>query len=128
MHSVFLCFGKKRKEASLKKYRCLDSNSGCMEHGGPTNIGLWHAFNCVSLSSIKKDILQLDFSLLLTDAASHPSQIFVEKIASSQVGSWPKLWDLALERGVLVTTCIQAVSRLLSTQTIHALSRTVTSH
>ena len=28
----------------------------------------------VSLSSMKKDILQLDLSLLLSDAASHPSQ------------------------------------------------------
>ena len=70
--------------------------------------------NSVSLSSIKKEILQLNFFLTLGDAASHPSQIFVEKIASSQVGSWPKLWDLALERGVFGTTCIQAVLRLLS--------------
>ena len=63
---------------------------------------------------MKKDILQLDLSLLLSDAASHPSQIFVRKIASSQEGSWPKLWDLALERGVFGTTCIQAVLKLLS--------------
>ena len=50
--------------------------------------------------SIKKVILQLDFSLLLSDAASHPSQKLVQNIASSQEGSWPKFWDLALERGV----------------------------
>ena len=70
--------------------------------------------NSVSLSLIKKNILQLDLSILLSDAASHPSQIHVHKIASSQEGSWPKLWDLALERGVFGTTCIQAVLKLLS--------------
>ena len=70
--------------------------------------------NIVSPSSIKKVILQLDFSLLLSDAASHQSQKLVLKIASSQEGSWPKLWDLASERGVFGTTCIQAVLKLLS--------------
>ena len=68
----------------------------------------------VSLSSIKKDILKLDISLLLSDAASHRSQTLVQQIASSQEGSWPKLWDLALERGVFGTTCIQAVLKFLS--------------
>ena len=75
--------------------------------------------NSVPFSSIKKDILLLDFTLLLDDAASHPSQFFVHKIASSQEVSWPKLWDLALERGVFGTTCIQAVLKLLS---LHILS------
>ena len=69
---------------------------------------------CLSLSSIKKDILKLDISLLLSDAASHRSQTLVQQIASSQEGSWPKLWDLALERGVFGTTCIQAVLKFLS--------------
>ena len=68
----------------------------------------------VSLSSIKKDIRKLDISLLLSDAASHRSQTLVQQIASSQEGNWPKLWDLALERGVFGTTCIQAVLKFLS--------------
>ena len=68
----------------------------------------------VSLSSIKKDLLKLDISLLLSDAASHRSQTLVQQIASSQEGSWPKLWDLTLERGVFGTTCIQAVLKSLS--------------
>ena len=69
----------------------------------------------VSLSSIKKDIPKLDISLLLSDAASHRSQTLVQQIASSQEESWPKLWDLALERGVFETTCIQqAVLKFLS--------------
>ncbi|CAI8020490.1 hypothetical protein GBAR_LOCUS12264 [Geodia barretti] len=55
----------------------------------------------VSLSSIKKDIRKLDFSLLLSDAASHRSQTLVQQIASSQEGSWPKF-------------CIQAVLKFLS--------------
>ena len=69
-----------------------------------------HPQQCLSLPNK----LQLDLSILLSDAASHPSQIHVHKIASSQEGSWPKLWDLALERGVFGTTCIQAVLKLLS--------------
>ena len=30
------------------------------------------------------------------------TQKFVQAVASSQEGSWLKMWDLALERGVLV--------------------------
>ena len=60
----------------------------------------------VSISSITEDIIQLDLSLLLSEAATHPSQKLVHQIASSPEGSWPKLWDLALEQGVFGTTCI----------------------
>ena len=70
-------------------------------------------------SSTKKEILQLDLSLLLSNAASHPSQKFVQAVAASQEGSWLKIWDLALERGVFGTTCTQAVLRALS---LHSLS------
>ena len=73
----------------------------------------------ISLPSMKKEILQLDLSLLLSNAASHPSQKFVQAVASSQEGSWLKIWDLALERGVFGTTCTQAVLRALS---LHSLS------
>ena len=59
-------------------------------------------------------LFDVDISLLLSDAASHRSQTLVQQIASSQEGSWPKLWDLALERGVFETTCIQAVLKFLS--------------
>ena len=68
----------------------------------------------VSISSITEDIIQLNLSLLLSEAATHPSQKLVHQIASSPEGSWPKLWDLALEQGVFGTTCIQAVLKLLS--------------
>ena len=40
----------------------------------------------ISLTSMKKEILQLDLSLLLSNAASHPSQKFVQAVASSQEG------------------------------------------
>ena len=60
---------------------CLDSNFTTSVLTSP---------NTVSFSSIKKDILLFDFTLLLNDAASHPSQLFVHKIASSQEVSWPK--------------------------------------
>ena len=68
----------------------------------------------IFLPSMKKEILQLDLSLLLSNAASHPSQKFVQAVASSQEGSWLKIWDLALERGVFGTTSTQAVLRALS--------------
>ena len=63
-----------------------------------------------------KEILQLDLSLLLSNAASHPSQKFVQAVASSQEGSWLKIWDLAQEGGVFGT---KAVLRALS---LHSLS------
>ena len=72
----------------------------------------------ISLPSMKKEILQLDLSLLLSNAASHPSQKFVQAVASSQEGSWLKIWDLALERGVFGTTCTQAVLRALSLHSV----------
>ena len=60
----------------------------------------------VSYHSIKKDILRLDQSQLLADASSHTSQHYVLAVASSSEGSWLKLWDMALERGVFGTSCI----------------------
>ena len=42
------------------------------------------------------------------------SSIYVQAIAFSSDGSWLKLWDMALERGVFGITCIQAILRFLS--------------
>ena len=42
----------------------------------------------VSPSQLKRDILGLDFSELLSEAASHPSQRFVQAVAASSEGSW----------------------------------------
>ena len=58
----------------------------------------------VSYHSIKKDILRLGQSQLHADASSHTSQHYVLAVASSSEGSWLKLWDIALERGVFDTT------------------------
>ena len=68
----------------------------------------------ISNHSLKKEILQLDLSLLLADASTHPSQQYVQAVASNIDGSWLRLWDLALEKGVFGTTCVQAILRFLS--------------
>ena len=52
----------------------------------------------ISNHSLKKEILELDLSLLHANASTHPSH--VQAVASSIDGSWLRLWDLALERGV----------------------------
>ena len=67
----------------------------------------------ISNHSLKKEILQLDLSLL-ADASTHPSQQYVQAVASSNDGSSLRLWDLALERGVFGTTCVQVILRFLS--------------
>ena len=77
-------------------------------------LGLLTSSEDVSLQSLKKGIIKEDLSSLLTSAISHPSQRYVQ--ASSE-GSWPKVWDAALERGVFVTICSLAVLRLLSLHT-----------
>ena len=65
-------------------------------------------------SSLNKAMLYLDLSRLLADASAHPSQKHVAAILSNSDGSWLKLWDVALDKGVFETTCIQAVLRFLS--------------
>ena len=63
---------------------------------------------------IKKEILDNDWSLLLTESSTHPSQSLVHRIATSPQCSWPKIWDHALDNGVPGTSCTQALLRLLS--------------
>ena len=81
----------------------------------------------ISIRSLKKEILQLDLSLLLADASIHPSQQYVQAVASSNDGSWLKLWDLALERGAFGTTCVQGFYPSMPTQMACALFPTVLS-
>ena len=64
--------------------------------------------------SLKKEILQLDPSLLVANVSTHLSQQYVQAVASSIDGSWLRLWDLSLESGVFGTTCVQAILRFLS--------------
>ena len=68
----------------------------------------------ISNHSLKKEIFQLHLSLLLANSSTNPSQQYVQAVASSIDGSWLRLWDLALERGVFGTTCVQAILRFLS--------------
>ena len=71
----------------------------------------------VQIAQVKKEIIQLDFSNLLDAAATHPSQCYVQAVAASSEGSWPKVWDTALEKGTFGTTSSLAMLRLLSLST-----------
>ena len=68
----------------------------------------------VSYTQIKKDILEKDISLLLSESETHPSQLLVHSIASSPDCSWPQIWDHALDKGAFGTTCSLAILRLFS--------------
>ena len=52
-----------------------------------------------SFSQLKKEIIEVDFSLLLSEASNHASQHYVQAVAASPISSWPKVWDSALEKG-----------------------------
>ena len=57
--------------------------------------------NIISITSMKKEIIRkLDQSLLISNATLHPSQCYIQEIAANPEGSWPKIWDSALEKGV----------------------------
>ena len=73
----------------------------------------------ISLPSMKKDLIKQDQIDFQVSATNHRSQHYVKVIAASPEGSWPKVWDTALERGAFGTTCSLAVLRLLS---LHPLS------
>ena len=49
------------------------------------------SFDEISNHSLKKEILQLDLSLVLANASTHPSQQYVQAVASSIDGSWLRL-------------------------------------
>ena len=68
----------------------------------------------VSFTQMKKEILDKDISLLLSESETHPSQLLVHCIASSTKCSWPQIWDHALEKGAFGTTCSLAILRLFS--------------
>ena len=64
----------------------------------------------------EKEIIKLDHSLL-SNATLHPSQRYIQEIAANPEGSWPKIWDSALEKGVFGTSCTLALLRFLSLHT-----------
>ena len=68
----------------------------------------------VSFAEIKKEILDTDFKILQSVSATHSSQRMVQKVATSPNSSWPKVWDHALDKGALGTSCSLALLRLLS--------------
>ena len=74
------------------------------------NLNRWSKYDVTLRNAHARDggrDLQLDLSLLLATASTHPSQQYVQAVASSIDRSWLRLWDLALEKGVFGTTCVQ---------------------
>ena len=66
-----------------------------------------------SAASLKKDIINLDYSRVLDEASSAPHLKYIVEVDTSQECSWPKIWDLALDRGPSGTSCVLAVLKLL---------------
>jgi len=56
----------------------------------------------ISFAALKKEIFEVDFSLLLSEASNHASQCYVQAVTASSISSWPKVWDSALEKVLLV--------------------------
>ena len=71
----------------------------------------------ISITSMKKEIIKLDHSLLLSNATLHPSQRYIHEIAANPEGIWPKIGDSALEKGIFGTSCTLALLRFLSLHT-----------
>ena len=55
----------------------------------------------LSRSRLKKEIVDTDWSLLLSESSEHHSQQHVYRVAISSQCSWPKVWDFALDYTVL---------------------------
>ena len=68
----------------------------------------------LSPSKIKKTIIDKDIELLLSEAASISHLRYVQAVAKDPDCSWPKVWDTALDRGPLGTSCALAMFKLLS--------------
>ena len=71
----------------------------------------------LSPSKMKKTIIDKDIELLLSEAASVPHLRYVQAVAKDPDCSWPKVWDTALDRGPLGTSCALAMFKLLSLRT-----------
>ena len=64
------------------------------------------------LRTIKKGVLQVDWSTCITEASHHSSTILASQIASKT--SWLQLWDMALDQGPRGTKHLQALYRELT--------------
>ena len=60
---------------------------------------------------LKKEIINRDWLSLLSEAAFHPFQCHIQAVAANPDGSWPKVWDTALNKGAFGTTCAAEVSQ-----------------
>ena len=95
----------------LKKYNSSDSVVSENPHYTNFTSNILSSSDSMSAVEIKNKILERDWSLL--ESSTHPSQLLVHHIATSQC-SWPNIWDHALDYGARGTTCTQALLRLLS--------------
>ena len=62
-------------------------------------------------ASVKKTVLELDRSRILSDAEGHASQSYVLEVAKA--GAWPKFWDNALDCGPEGTKSALAILQTL---------------
>ena len=62
-----------------------------------------------SIHQLNKEIINRDWLSLLSAAVAHPSQRYIQAVAAYSERSWPKVWDVALNKGAFGTTCAFAV-------------------
>ena len=72
------------------------------------------SFSSFSAQSIKRQVIDQDFTFQLNLAASDPSLRHVHAVAVSSESSWPKVWDVAMDRGPSGTSSALAMLKLLS--------------
>ena len=65
-----------------------------------------------SRREMKREILQTDWDVCITEANNHSSTTIAARIATNV--SWLKLWDMALDHGPHGTVCLQALYRELT--------------
>ena len=65
-----------------------------------------------SRREMKREILQTDWGVCITEANNHSSTTIAARIATSV--SWLKLWDMAMDHGPHGTVCLQALYRELT--------------
>ncbi len=69
-----------------------------------------------SAATLKKDIIDQDYSRLLDEASSAPHLKYIIDVDTSQECSWPKVWDFALDHGPSGTSSVMAMLKLLGLQ------------
>ena len=66
-----------------------------------------------SSKSLKKHIIEFDYSMLLDEASLAPHLKYIVNIETSHEFNWLRIWDSALDRGPSGTSCVLALLKLL---------------